>query len=239
MIETATACPTYFTDLDQTYARTAFQEEETRLIHQAQKGNLDAFNQLVLSYQDVVYRQAFWVLGEQEAAEDATQEAFIRAFQNIQVVYGSTFKAWLLRITTNVCIDMVRRVQRHPLTALEPVDEDGEEFESAAWMVDRSPSIEATVETEQMVEAVQQCLSRLHPDYRTAIVLVDIQELDYEEAARSMGICMGTFKSRLARARMRLRGLLQDFMAGGINVNDDSLAGALFPNGCKQLQTAC
>ena len=217
MIETTVAYPRFYTDLDQFSSRTRQIDEETRLIQQAQKGSLDAFNQLVLSYQDQVYRQAYWVLGEEEAAEDATQEAFIRAYQSILTVYGTTFRAWLLRITTNVCIDMLRRVRKHPLTPLEPVNEDGEEFESASWMIDRTQSIESTVETEQMVEAVQACLRQLHPDYRTAVVLVDIQDMDYDEAARIMGICMGTFKSRLARARLRLRNALQAYWTGGMN----------------------
>jgi RNA polymerase sigma-70 factor (ECF subfamily) len=217
MFKTATANPIFYSDLDQIGSKNRSMEGETRLILQAQKGSLDAFNKLVLNYQDQVYRQAYWVLGEQEAAEDAAQEAFIRAYQGIQVVYGTTFRAWLLRITTNVCIDMLRRVKKHPLIPLEPVDEDGEEFESASWMIDQTQSIEATVETEQMVEAIQACLRQLHSDYRTAVVLVDIQDMDYDEAARIMGICMWTFKSRLARARLRLRNALQAYWTGGMN----------------------
>jgi len=217
MFETTTAYPISYPDLAQVSSRTRQIDEETRLIQQAQKGSLDAFNQLVLSCQDQVYRQAYWVLGEQEAAEDATQEAFLRAYQNIMTVYGTTFRAWLLRITTNVCIDMLRQARKHPVTPLEPVDADGEEFESASWMVDPAQSVESTVETEQIVEAVQACLSQLHPDYRTALILVDIQEKDYEEAAKVMDICMGTFKSRLARARLRLRNALQKYWSGRMN----------------------
>jgi len=215
MIQTVTAYSAPIPDFKQVYSPNSRIEQETRLIQKAQKGSLEAFNQLVLNYQDLVYRQAYWVLGEQEAAEDAAQEAFIRAYQNIHTVFGTTFKAWLLRITTNTCIDMLRRIKKHPFTALEPVDEEGEEYESASWMVDPSQTVEKTVETEQMVEAVQECLGKLHPDYRTAVVLVDIQELDYEEAARVMGICMGTFKSRLARARLRLRNALHEYWNGG------------------------
>ena len=206
MFEATSFAPTYQNALDWTVpqpheART----NETRLIQSAQQGNLEAFNRLVLAYQDIVYRQAYWMMGEQEAAEDAAQEAFIRAYQSIHSVYGTTFKAWLLRITTNVCIDMLRRLKKHPITALEPVDEDGEEIESASWMVAPGQSTEAAIESKEMMHAISKSLSRLHPDYRTAIVLVDIQEMDYQAAARIMGVCMGTFKSRLARARLQLR----------------------------------
>lgn len=191
------------------------QADENQLIQSAQRGSLDAFNQLVLNYQDLVYRQAFWMMGEQEAAEDAVQEAFIRAYQNIHTVYGSTFKAWLLRIVTNVSIDRLRRLKRHPTASLEPVDEDGEEFESARWLADPAPSAEARVEAQEMLRAVRACLDQLHPDYRTAVILVDVQELDYLEASKIMGLGMGTFKSRLARARLRLRNALQTYWEGG------------------------
>jgi RNA polymerase sigma factor (sigma-70 family) len=109
--------------------------------------------------------------GEQEASEDAAQEAFIRAYKNLHTVYGNTFKAWLPRITTNCCIDMLRRLKRRPASSFEPVDEEGEEIEPASWMVDPNPSIEARVETEELMAAVRICLERLQPDYRTAVIL--------------------------------------------------------------------
>ncbi len=206
MYQATSYAPTYQKALEWTppqprEART----NETRLIQAAQQGSLEAFNRLVLAYQDIVYRQAYWMMGEQEAAEDAAQEAFIRAYQSINSVYGTTFKAWLLRITTNVCIDMLRRLKKHPITSLEPVDEEGEEIESASWMVAPGQSTEAQIESKEMMAAVNKGLARLDPDYRTAIILVDIQEMDYQAAARIMGVCMGTFKSRLARARLQMR----------------------------------
>ena len=206
MFEATSYAPTYQNTLDwHAAAPREARTNETRLIQSAQQGNLEAFNRLVLAYQDIVYRQAYWMMGEQEAAEDAAQEAFIRAYQSIHSVYGTTFKAWLLRITTNVCIDMLRRLKKHPVTSLEPVDEDGEEIESASWMVAPGQSTENALESKEMMEAVGKSLTHLHPDYRAAIVLVDIQEMDYQAAARVMGVCMGTFKSRLARARLQLR----------------------------------
>ncbi len=206
MSETATFAPAYHTALDWSCPPSiAGRANETQLIAAAQRGSLEAFNQLVLVYQDIVYRQAYWMMSEREAAEDAAQEAFIRAYQNIHTVYGNTFKSWLLRITTNVCIDMLRRLKKRPTTSLEPTDEDGEEIESASWMADPAPSTESTIERREMMDTVQDCLSRLQPDYRAAIILVDMQEMDYQAAARSMGICMGTFKSRLARARLQMR----------------------------------
>ncbi len=206
MSEAATFAPAYTTALDWSCPPTIVgRANETQLIAAAQRGDLEAFNRLVLAYQDIVYRQAFWMMSEREAAEDATQEAFIRAYQNIHTVYGTTFKSWLLRITTNVCIDMLRRLKKRPTTSLEPTDEDGEEIESASWMAAPGPSTEVTIESREMMDTVHDCLAHLQPDYRAAIILVDVQEMDYQAAARIMGICMGTFKSRLARARLQMR----------------------------------
>ncbi len=184
--------------------------DESGLLDLARRGDLEAFNQLVLNYQDAVYRQAFWMLGETEAAEDAAQEAFIRAFQNMPYFHGNTFKAWMLKITSNLCIDMLRYRKIRPTAPLTALDEDGEEIESAAWLTAPGPSTEAIVESEELAETLQACLARLDPDYRLALVLVDIQELDYQQAADIMNIRLGTLKSRVARGRLRLRAALQE-----------------------------
>ena len=206
MFEAATFTPAFRTALDWSCPpSTDARATESQLIAAAQRGDLEAFNRLVLAYQDIVYRQAYWMMAEREAAEDATQEAFIRAYQNIHTVYGTTFKSWLLRVTINVCIDTLRRLKKRPTTSLEPTDEDGEEIESPSWTVAPGPSTEATIESREMMDTVRDCLNRLQPDYRAAIILVDVQEMDYQAAARAMGICMGTFKSRLARARLQMR----------------------------------
>ncbi len=206
MPEAATFTPAFHTALDWSCPpSTNARANESQLIAAAQRGDLEAFNRLVLAYQDIVYRQAYWMMTEREAAEDAAQEAFIRAYQNIHTIYGTTFKSWLLRVTTNVCIDMLRRLKKRPTTSLEPADEDGEEIESASWMATPGPSTEATIESREMMDTVHNCLNHLQPDYRAAIILVDVQEMDYQAAARAMGICMGTFKSRLARARLQMR----------------------------------
>src|SRR5512143_4025106 len=110
--------------------------DETALIQAARQGDLDAFNRLVLAYQDQVYAQAYRMMGEMEAAEDATQEAFISAFRSIQSYRGGSFRAWLLRIVTNASYDELRRRQRRPTTPLEPVDADEEEIESPQWLAD-------------------------------------------------------------------------------------------------------
>jgi RNA polymerase sigma-70 factor (ECF subfamily) len=198
------------TGYDRQLSLQASMTSEARLLHQAQQGNLDAFNQLVISYQDRVYRQALWVLGEPEEAADAAQEAFLRAYQNLHTFHGTTFRAWLLRITTNYCLDLLRRRKSHPVTPLMPLDEDCEENESPSWMVDLNQSTEVIFEHKELRSSIRKCLYRLTPDYRAAITLVDIQGLDYQEAAGILGVCLGTFKSRLLRARQQFQKLFKD-----------------------------
>lgn len=183
--------------------------DEASLIQEARRGDLDSFNRLVLAYQDMVYYQAYRVIGEQAAAEDATQDAFISAYKNITSYHGGSFKAWLLRIVTNACYDELRRRKRRPTTPLEPLDVDDEEIESPAWLADSSESPEETLERLDLGEAIQDCLKALPDDFRTVTVLVDVQGMDYQEAAQVIGSPVGTVKSRLARARLRLRDCLQ------------------------------
>jgi len=185
--------------------------DEPALIHSAQRGDLEAFNRLVLAYQDALFNTALRILGDEDLAADATQEAFLSAFRAINAYRGGSFRAWLLRTVTNACYDELRRKQRRPTTPLEPETEDGEEVETPRWLADPSDSPEQELEKEELEHAIQHCLDNLPTDFKTVVVLADIQGLDYTEVARAARIPLGTTKSRLARARLRLRECLQGF----------------------------
>jgi len=185
--------------------------DEIALIQDAQHGDLDAFNRLILAYQDQVYSQAYRVLGESQAADDATQEAFISAYKNLRSFRGGSFRAWLLRIVTNACYDELRRRKRSPITSLEPLDEDGDEIESPHWIADPGELPEEKVVRAELSQAIQHCLDKLPTDFRVVVVLVDVQGMDYLEAASVIGKPLGTVKSRLARARHRMKECLQAF----------------------------
>ncbi len=185
--------------------------DENSLIQSARKGDLDAFNRLVLAYQDVVYNQAYRVLGDPQLADDATQDTFIAAFNNLRKFRGGSFKAWLLRIVTNTCYDELRRQKRRPTTPLEPLDDSGDEIESPHWLIDNIELPEDQIERDELGKAIQHCLDELPVDFRVVVALVDIQGMDYAEAAAVIGTPLGTVKSRLARARLRLRDCLQGF----------------------------
>ena len=177
---------------------------EGLLVKAASKGDLDAFNQLVLIYQNKVYNHAYALLGDRASAEDAVQECFIKAFQNISNFRGGSFQSWLLKIVTNATYDILRRTRRHPMEPLFPVGEDGEEIESPIWVTDLAASVQEIVEQREQADLFYQMLNELPTVYRSVITLIDIDELDYVEAARILNVPLGTVKSRLARARLQM-----------------------------------
>jgi RNA polymerase sigma-70 factor (ECF subfamily) len=185
--------------------------DEVGLIRDAMRGDLEAFNRLVLAYQEMIYNQAYRVMGESAAAEDATQEAFISAYRKIKFFRGGSFKAWLLRIVTNACYDELRRLKRRPTMPLEPLDDYEEEIESPRWISDPGETPEDSATRTELGEVIQHCLDSLSPEFRTVVVLVDIQGMDYAEAAAVVGKPLGTIKSRLARARNGMRNCLGGF----------------------------
>ena len=186
--------------------------DEASLIRSAQQGDLDAFNRLVLVYQEMAYNLAYRMLNDPDEAEDATQIAFLSAYRNLSSYRGGSFRAWVLRMVTNTCYDELRRRHRRPTTPLEPVDEqEEEEIESPRWMADDKPNPEETLEQSELNDAVQACLSDLPEEFRAVIVMVDIEGLDYQEVSHAINKPLGTVKSRVARARLKLRDCLQRF----------------------------
>jgi len=185
--------------------------DEPALIHDAQQGDLDAFNRLVLAYQDYLYNAALRIMGDDALAADATQEAFISAFRGLNSFRGGSFKAWLMRTVTNACYDELRRQKRRPTIPLEPAADDDEEIESPRWLADSSMSPAEKFEADELEHAIQHCLEDLPVDFRTVVVMADLQGMDYDEVAIVSRVPLGTIKSRLARARLRLRECLQGF----------------------------
>jgi RNA polymerase sigma-70 factor (ECF subfamily) len=180
------------------------QNEDDDLVKSARNGDLNAFNQLVLKYQDLAYNHANALLRDAFLAEDATQEGFIKAFQNINSFRGGSFRAWLMRIVTNTVYDMLRKSKRQPTQPLVPEDENGEEIESAFWLADPNASVQETIEQQEFAGEIYQILDELPEAYRSVLTLIDIYEMDYTEVAQSLNIPLGTVKSRITRARLRM-----------------------------------
>ncbi len=201
--------------------------DEQALIQDAVHGDLDAFNRLVLAYQQMAFNVAVRLMSDDDLAEDITQTAFISAYKNLGGFRGGSFKAWLMRIVTNACYDELRRIKRHPTTALEPVDEESdEEMESPAWLADDAPSPEEAFEQAELEHAIQHCLDNLPEDFRAIVVLVDLQGFDYTEVAQAVNRPLGTIKSRLARARVKLQDCLRqcwELLPAKFRLEDKSL----------------
>ncbi|MDT8307581.1 MAG: sigma-70 family RNA polymerase sigma factor [Anaerolineae bacterium] len=188
-------------------SKTSMIDEET-LIARAQKGDIGAYNRLVLHYQDIVYNVAYRIMRDPASADDATQEAFISAYKAIKRFRGGSFKSWLLRIVTNSCYDELRRRKRRPQASL---DEITEEIESPSFMADNSDTPEEMRQRVELVDAVKRCLDELPDEQRVAAVLCDVEGHEYQEIADIMSTSLGTVKSRISRARSKLRECLQGF----------------------------
>jgi RNA polymerase sigma factor (sigma-70 family) len=178
--------------------------DESALIATAQEGDREAFNQLVVHYQSLAYNVAYRVLGDADAAADATQDAFLSAYRAISRFRGGSFRSWLMRIVTNACYDQLRVKKRRPTTSID----EGEDPDREEWNVDPGERPEAFVLRQELGQAIQHALETLPPDQRTVVVLSDIQGMSYEEIAETMSTSLGTVKSRLNRGRSKLRDYL-------------------------------
>ncbi len=181
--------------------------DEKALILAAQTGEVAAFNQLVRTYQTLVYRTAYRVLGDGASAEDATQDALVSAYKHLRAYRGGSFKAWLLRIVTNACYDQLRVKQRRPTVSLDAmlIDPDNPAPGADRAAPDSPPEL---AERRELGEAIQRGLATLPPDQRVTLVLTDIEGFSYDEVAAATGANLGTVKSRLSRGRAALRDFL-------------------------------
>ncbi len=184
---------------------------EVELVEKALKGDLQAFNDLVLTYQEMAFNLAYRMLGTSAAAADASQEAVISMYRKLDSYRGGSFKSWFLRIVSNECLDELRRQKRRPSISIDQEDEDGEIMESASWMKDDSLPYEDQLSNIELEKALTHCLDGLEEKFKTVIVLVDVSGEDYETVAGTIRVPIGTIKSRLARARQKMQDCLQGF----------------------------
>ena len=165
------------------------------------------WEQVVAEHSPRVYRLAYRLTGNVQDAEDLTQDTFIRVFRSLAQFRPGTFEGWLHRITTNLFLDMVRRRQKIRFDALP---EDTERLPGS------SPSPEQVYEDTTLDPQVQAALDALPPDFRVAVVLCDIEGLSYEEIAATLGIKLGTVRSRIHRGRVQLRQALAHLAPGRV-----------------------
>ena len=181
--------------------------DDEALVKAAQRGQMAAFNELILHYQSQVFNLAYHILHDPAAADDATQEAFISAYRSIKKFRGGSFRSWLLRIVTNACYDELRRRKRRPNVSWDDFGDMDEE--ANPHLVNGGPKPEESVQQQELRALLERSIAKLSKHHRTTIILIDRLGLSYEEAAKVMDVALGTVKSRLARARKEMQSLLQ------------------------------
>ncbi|MGE5485888.1 MAG: RNA polymerase sigma factor [Ignavibacteriales bacterium] len=182
---------------------------EEVLVSRARSGNVDAFEQLVLSYEKKVYNLAFRMMGNPEDASDVAQEAFLRAFSSLSRFRGdSSFSTWIYRIVSNICLDELRKRGRQRVSSLdEPVE--GEDGEMSRQVADPAPGPEDVLQQAEARDLIHRGIASLQDAQKVIVVLRDIQGLSYEEISAILGLSLGTVKSRLNRARTALKRTLE------------------------------
>jgi RNA polymerase sigma-70 factor (ECF subfamily) len=187
------------------------EESDNRLVLAAQSGNLPAFNLLVTKYEQRVYNLAFRMLNDAESAADATQDAFFQAYRALAQFRGGSFKAWLLRITSNICYDRLRVRSRRPTNSLEALVEEAENSGSNAerLLEDGAADPENLALNHELARELKAAIQTLPPDQRLIVILSDVQGLSYDEIVQIANCSLGTVKSRLSRGRAKLREYLQ------------------------------
>jgi RNA polymerase sigma-70 factor, ECF subfamily len=186
-------------------------DEEKDLIKAAQHGDLNAFNALILRYQNLLFGIALRMLNDEDVASDAVQEALISAFSKFHSFRGGSLRSWMARVTVNACYDEMRRKRRQREVPIEQFNMEGQEVEDLSWMIDPAARPEDQFDSFELESAIHQSLNLLTPAYREIVVLVDIEGLSYEEASIAARVPVGTVKSRLARARLQMRSSLQGY----------------------------
>jgi len=178
---------------------------DEELVARSQKGDIDAFEELVNRYERKIYTVAYRIIGNPDDASDLTQEAFLKAFQGIRNFRGeASFQTWVSRIVTNVCRDELRKRYRKPVDWLEEKI-TLEEGEVTRQVPSNEPGPEEIYEKKELQERLQELIATLSPEFRLALVLRDIQGFSYEEIAEQLDCSLGTVKSRINRARNYLK----------------------------------
>jgi RNA polymerase sigma-70 factor (ECF subfamily) len=179
--------------------------DEQRLIQRSLEGDLDAFNQLIREYQGLAFSVAYRILHDSEAAADAVQESFIKAYRALDTFKGGNFKSWLMRIVTNSCYDALRALGRRPTESLDNLP-GADEF--VDHLIYKGESPHEYAERQELNSLLERAIRSLPEDQLVSLVLCDVEGHSYEDIADITGVNIGTVKSRINRARRKVRDYL-------------------------------
>jgi RNA polymerase sigma-70 factor (ECF subfamily) len=178
------------------------------LVGWAQKGDTEAFEELVHRHRDKIYARAMMMMRNEDEALDLSQEAWVKAWQRLHQFQGdSSFATWMTRIVINLCLDQIRRQKKMRAESIEQIEEEGGGVERQMPVEHVNP-IEG-LEKEELRKRIDEAMGKLTEAHRTVLVLHEFQGMEYKEIARKVGISIGTVMSRLFYARRRMASLLQ------------------------------
>ncbi len=185
-------------------------KDEKALIKKIKSGDIEAFSDLVLRYEKRAFNFAYRMLKDAHLAEDATQEAFLRVYSKINTFMGnSSFQAWFYTILNNICLDILRKKSRQPdALTISQTSSDDEEYE--LQIEDKSAGPYETLQKKDAAILLEKAIDLLSYEHRSVIILRDIEGREYDEIAKILNISLGTVKSRLSRARLSLRKILEE-----------------------------
>lgn len=178
---------------------------EARLVKRAKQGDLQAFEELILQHEKIVYNVALRMMNHSEDAKDISQEVFLKAYRNIgNFDERSQFSTWIYRITANTCIDEMRRRKGKQSFSLEE-ELENEEGSMQRQVADAGETPEESILREEQKSEILQALDSLSAEHKAAVILRDIKGLSYEEIAEILELSLGTVKSRISRGRNQLK----------------------------------
>src|SRR6266436_949620 len=183
--------------------------EDPALVRSAQKGDMQAFEELVARHRDKIYARAYSMMRNEEEAIDLSQEAWVKAWQRLKQFQGeSSFGTWMTRIVINLCLDQLRRHKRQRAESIEAMDEESGGVERHMPVVTVNPT--EGLERQELRQRIDRALNQLSYEHRTVLVLHQFEEMEYKQIAKAMDCSSGTVMSRLFYARRKLAALLVD-----------------------------
>ena len=175
------------------------------LLRKAQHGDPEAFEQLITPLEQLIWRICWHYTGNRESAEDCGQETMIRIWRSLDSYRGEcALESWVYRIAANCCMDFMRKKKRDKSVSVEPMREQG--FDPA----DPSPGTEEQAVAADEQRRLREAVAQLPEEQREALILTQLEKIPYEEAAKALGVSEGTVKSRVNRAKARLKEILSE-----------------------------
>ena len=183
---------------------------DVQLVRRSQRGNMEAFEELLARHRDKIYARAFSMMRNEDEAMDLSQEAWVKGWQRLKQFQGdSSFVTWMTRIVINLCLDQLRKQKRHRAESIEMMEEESGGVERQMPVVTLNPT--AGLERTELRARIDKALGLLSYEHRTVLILHEFEELEYKEIAKRMQCSIGTVMSRLFYARRKMANLMASY----------------------------